>query len=408
MIKVFTLPDLGEGLTDSEIVNWLVAAGDTVELNQPLADVETAKATVELPSPFAGVVTVLHVGPGDVVQVGEPIVSFEVAGADDASPPSSPPEQGGAAMPIGEPAEESEPERLPVPEPELALEREPVLVGYGAEAERGGRPHRRPRKPVTLAPQGVEASPSPSTVDDTQDATRDLDQDRAAETRTPVTGIRRQTAAAMVTSAFTAPQASEFLTIDVTPTLELLESVPTINGHRVGILAAAAKALCIAVRRSPALNAHWDDATDEIVEFRTVNLGIAVATPRGLLVPTIAHAENQTLAELADAIARLAETARAGQTRPSDLAGGTITITNIGVFGVDAGTPILNPGEAAILAMGAIRTLPWEHNNTVALRRVMMLTLTFDHRLVDGEQAARFLTDVGAILANPGAALTMV
>ncbi|MFT2817759.1 dihydrolipoamide acetyltransferase family protein [Leifsonia sp. A12D58] len=403
MIKVFTLPDLGEGLTDSEIVSWLVTAGDTVELNQPLADVETAKATVELPSPFAGVITQLHVGPGDVVQVGEPIVSFDVAGADDDAPQPQPQPQ-----PAEEPEAVADLAQDPDPNPAQVaeLEREPVLVGYGAAAERGGRPIRRPRKPLTLPHQIVETSTVE--VDYSQDGTQEYDHEPTTETRTPVTGIRRQTAAAMVQSAFTAPQASEFLTIDVTPTLELLESLPMSNGHRVGILAAAAKALCIAVRRNPALNAHWDEATDEIVVFHGVNLGIAVATPRGLIVPTIAHAENQTLVELTDAIARLADTARAGQTRPSELTGSTITITNIGVFGVDAGTPILNPGEAAILALGAIRTLPWEHNNAVALRRVMTLTLTFDHRLVDGEQAAKFLTDVGAILARPGVVLTMV
>jgi pyruvate dehydrogenase E2 component (dihydrolipoamide acetyltransferase) len=169
-----------------------------------------------------------------------------------------------------------------------------------------------------------------------------------------------------------------------------------------------AKALCIAVDRTPDVNARWDEQAGEIVQFGAVNLGIAAATPRGLVVPNIAHADRLTLAELADALGQLTELARSGRTAPAQLTGGTITITNVGVFGVDAGTPILNPGEAAILAMGAVRRMPWEYRGEIALRQVMTLSLSFDHRMVDGEQGSRFLTDIGAILAEPGLVLTMV
>jgi pyruvate dehydrogenase E2 component (dihydrolipoamide acetyltransferase) len=218
----------------------------------------------------------------------------------------------------------------------------------------------------------------------------------------------------MVSSAFTAPHVTEFLTVDVTETMELLESLKlkqAFRQSRLNILTIVAKAMCIAVRRTPEVNAHWEDGQDgsaQIIERAAVNLGIAAATPRGLLVPNIAGADRLSLAELADAIGELVATARAGRTAPAQLTGGTITITNVGVFGIDAGTPIINPGEAAILAMGAVRNQPWEYRGEIALREVMTLSLSFDHRMVDGEQGSRFLADIGAILAEPGVVLTMV
>ena len=215
----------------------------------------------------------------------------------------------------------------------------------------------------------------------------------------------------MVASAFTAPHASTSLTVDVTPTLELLEAFTAdraLEGHRISILTLVAKAVTIAVGRNPSLNAHWDEAAGEIVQYGYVNLGIAAATPRGLLVPSIKDADRLRLPDLADAIGHLTQEARAGTTTPADLAGGTITITNIGVFGVDTGTPILVPGQAAILAMGAIRRQPWEFQDQIALRSVMTLSVSFDHRLVDGAEAARFLADVGRILARPGTVLALV
>jgi pyruvate dehydrogenase E2 component (dihydrolipoamide acetyltransferase) len=231
------------------------------------------------------------------------------------------------------------------------------------------------------------------------------------EVRTPIKGIRKFTAAAMVASAFTAPHATEFLTVDVTPTMDLLGKLKTSRAfadHRLTPLTLVAKAVLVALRRNPSLNSRWDEANQEIVQFNYVNLGIAAATPRGLTVPNIKDAEAMSLLELSEALTALTETARAGKTAPAELADGTISITNIGVFGIDAGTPILNPGEAAILAVGAVRKMPWEFQDEVALRQVMTLSLSFDHRLVDGEQGSRFLADVGVILADPGMVLTMV
>ncbi|MHA6694388.1 dihydrolipoamide acetyltransferase family protein [Homoserinimonas sp. A520] len=460
-VKEFAMPDLGEGLTESELVSWNVAVGDTVELNQVIAEVETAKALVQLPSPFAGTVSQLFVEPGTTVLVGSPIVAIEVEGGEgtDAS---------------GKPVAEASP----------SGERNSVLVGYGPPVEGTGRPTRRARSggaapaapaqpeklgPTPPVPNGAPASvgravgsepvetpvataSSPAPVKERPRSTppvrklaADLGIDlatvtgsgpdglitrddvkahseaptasaapassRERETRTPIKGVRKHTAAAMVSSAFTAPHVSEFLTVDVTPTMELLESIKAnraFAGHRINILTVVAKAILIAISRNPSVNSRWDEAAGEIVQFGYVNLGIAAATQRGLIVPNIKDADQLDLVGLADAIGTLTETARAGSTSPADLGGGTISITNIGVFGIDAGTPILNPGEAAILAMGAIRRQPWEYQGEVALRSVMTLSLSFDHRLVDGEQGSRFLADVGTIVSNPGMILTMV
>ena len=475
MIKEFRLPDLGEGLTESEIVAWKVAVGDTVTLNQIIAEVETAKAVVELPSPFAGVVAALHEQPGTVVEVGKPIVSFEVEGDDGGPAPGSGTAGGGGAA--------------------APAKREPNLVGYGAVLETSGRPARRarsfaaaavpvvPTAPVAerveaapvVAVAGPEAAPvvpeagwvetlpasesaeRPRSTPPVRKLAKDLGVDLAVvtgtgefglitrddvrnfvggthlpaapgdlagvsaqapaaaqggrETRTPIKGVRKFTAAAMVSSAFTAPHVTEFLTIDVTPTMELLAKLKASRafaGYKLTPLTLVAKAVLIALKNHPTLNTRWDEAKQEIVQYNYVNLGIAAATPRGLTVPNIKDADRKSLLELSTALTELTDTARAGKTAPAELSGGTISITNIGVFGIDAGTPILNPGEAAILALGAVRKMPWEYQDEVALRQVMTLSLSFDHRLVDGEQGSRFLQDLGAILSDPGMALAMV
>ncbi|WXK91810.1 dihydrolipoamide acetyltransferase family protein [Pseudarthrobacter quantipunctorum] len=477
MIKEFRLPDLGEGLTESEILSWKVGVGDTVTLNQVIAEVETAKAVVELPSPFAGVIKELHEQPGTVVEVGKPIVSFEVA--DDVGPAPS-----GAGGPAASVKDEAAGQAVGQDAGESAAGtpmREPNLVGYGAVVESTGRPARRPRTfpvagpadTVSTAPlpaetqpaavEHVEAAPEqpagerPRSTPPVRKLAKDLGVDLARvtgtgpqglitredvqhfmdsrssepgrpgmpaadhagvqaggggrETRTPIKGVRKFTAAAMVQSAFTAPHATEFLTVDVTPSMELLARLRDSRefaGVKLTPLTLAAKAVLIALRRNPALNSRWDEENQEIVTYNYVNLGIAAATPRGLTVPNIKDADSLSLVRLAEALAALADTARAGKTAPADLSGGTISITNIGVFGIDAGTPILNPGEAAILALGAVRRTPWEYRGDIALRQVMTLSLSFDHRLVDGEQGSRFLADVGALLADPAMVLTMV
>jgi pyruvate dehydrogenase E2 component (dihydrolipoamide acetyltransferase) len=429
------MPDLGEGLTESELVAWHVAVGDTVILNQPLAEVETAKAIVQVPSPFAGVIAKLYAEPGQTVAVGAPLASFELAVA--ASPvvePVSPVVE--PVSPVVEPVEPVE-TVTPVVEPVETVEtRTAILVGYGPAVESGKRPK---RKAHSFTQTDMATLPTDSTrwlavppvrklahdlgVDlgsvvgtgaggaitreDVQGATSASPALGRRDTRTPIKGVRKATAAAMVASAFTAPHVTEFLTIDVTRTMELVTRLKT-AGTSATLLAVVAKAMCLAVPRTPEVNSHWDDAAAEILRFGGVQLGVAVATPRGLLVPVVRDADRLTLSDLTDAIAATAAEARAGGLSPAALTGSTISVTNVGVFGVDAGTPIINPGEAAILAVGAVRRLPWEYKGEVALRDVMTLSLSFDHRLVDGEQGSRFLVDIGSVLADPASVLTLV
>lgn len=480
MIAEFLLPDLGEGLPEAEIVQWHVAEGDAVVLNQTIAEVETAKAIVEIPSPYAGTVQGLHAAAGDVVAVGSPLVSFAV-GVDAGSPASSEPPTPTAAdrlaessgdTPISSAGPRPAADDLRTTAPVETEKATPNLVGYGAAPSSGDRPRRRARRgataildadtavrdaaphdvlrtgPIDLPLERPRSTPPVrklakdlgvdlvlvATAHPGETVTRAHVEEFAARTpteapapastvppavpasadprvtRTPIRGVRKHTAAAMVQSAFTAPHATTFLTLDVTATTELLAVLKTdraLDGHRIGVLAIVAKAVCLALGRTPALNARWDDAAGEIVEYRYVNLGIAAATERGLVVPVIPDADRLPLVELADAIAELAATARAGRTAPAAMTGGTFSITNVGVFGVDAGTPILNPGEAGILAVGAVRRTPWEHRGAIALRDVLTLSLSFDHRLVDGAEAARFLTDVAGVLREPGRAMLL-
>ena len=418
MATDFLLPDLGEGLTDAEIVRWLVKAGDEVTLNQVICEVETAKALVELPSPIVGIVSSLRVAEGETVMVGSPIISF---GANEAAAESErePEEDGRSNMLVGYGPGESDqrsghrrrraaptvtapsPVHSPSPSPALALAPARVLakppvrelarrLGLDLATVTGTGSNGAVIRSDVEAAGGSPESPA-STV-------------TADETRVPISGVRKRTAAAMVSSAFTAPHVTEFVTVDVTPTVELVDRLrahPAFEGARVTPLVLIAKALAIATVRHPELNTRWDDAAEEIVTYRAINLGIAVATPRGLMVPNIRDVNSLTLRELADALSGLASRAREGKTAVTELSGGTISITNIGSFGIDSGTPIINPGEAAILCTGAIRRQPWEFHGEIALRSVMTLSVSFDHRLVDGAEGSAFLAEIGRILADP-------
>jgi pyruvate dehydrogenase E2 component (dihydrolipoamide acetyltransferase) len=411
-VRRFLLPDLGEGLTEAEVVTWHVAAGDTVTLNQVLAEVETEKAVVELPSPFAGTVVELLAQPGDTVAVGAPLVAVDT---------------GGESAEVG-PAEQ---------------EKVSVLVGYGpSEAapsrrrrRRGGdhhdravtppRPEGRPednRRPLAAPPvryaarqAGVDlvdvAGHGPDGIVTREDLAAHLESRvppvvgvPARETRTPVRGVQKHMAEAMVRSVAEAPQACVFLSVDVTPTVELVRRLRA-NRHFEGLhvtpLALAARAMVLALELHPGLNSSWDDTAGVVVTKHYVNLGIAVAGPHGLVVPNVKDANDLSLRELVRALDELTATARETRSTPVDLRGGTITLTNVGVFGVDAGVPILNPGEAAIMAMGAIAPRPWEFEGVVALRQVVTLSLAFDHRLVDGQAASLFLSTVGEMLSDP-------
>ncbi|MFF3092387.1 dihydrolipoamide acetyltransferase family protein [Streptomyces cyaneofuscatus] len=466
--REFKMPDVGEGLTEAEILKWFVQPGDTVTDGQVVCEVETAKAAVELPIPFDGVVHELRFSEGTTVDVGQVIITVDVApGSDEEAPVPAPVQE-------------------PVDEPDASAEepkgRTPVLVGYGvAESSTKRRPRKGAAAPEAAAVAAAvqaelngHAAPAPSVLEDpvgrplakppVRKLAKDLGIDLATvvptgkdgiitredvhaaaapaavaavapsvaassapsvsepvaaaavevtssarETRIPVKGVRKAIAQAMVGSAFTAPHVTEFVTIDVTRTMKLvaeLKEDKDMAGVRVNPLLIIAKALLVAIKRNPEVNAAWDEANQEIVQKHYVNLGIAAATPRGLIVPNIKDAHDKTLPQLAAALGELVTTARDGKTSPAAMAGGTVTITNVGVFGVDTGTPILNPGESAILAVGAIKLQPWVHKGKVKPRQVTTLALSFDHRLVDGELGSKVLADVAAILEQPKRLIT--
>lgn len=457
MRREFKLPDVGEGLTEAEIVRWHVKAGDDVKVNQIVVEIETAKSIVELPIPWDGVVAALLGEEGATIEVGVPIIAIDTT--EPSAPGDAPSSEAVVAaladdMVPNPPAEGAvEPGAHGSPAPKEA--RQAVLVGYGVKT---GATKRRPRRqpsagfPATPVanPSRVEvdnpppapgATPMPSRVavlakppvrklakdlgvdlttiagtgpqgsitrDDVQTAAEQPQQPlrptEQREERIPVKGVRKMTAQAMVSSAFTAPHVTEFLQVDMTATMAAVARLRTLQDFadvKVSPLLLVAKAVLTAVRRHPMINSAWDEAAQQIVIKHYVNLGIAAATPRGLIVPNVKDAHALTLPTLATELAKLTETARAGRTQPAEMSGGTITITNVGVFGVDGGTPILNPGEAAILAFGQVRDMPWVADGELAVRKVTTLSLSFDHRIVDGELGSLFLRDVAAMLEDP-------
>ncbi|TCP57317.1 pyruvate dehydrogenase E2 component (dihydrolipoamide acetyltransferase) [Tamaricihabitans halophyticus] len=435
--KQFPLPDTAEGLTEAEILNWHIQPGDTVAVNQIVIEIETAKAAVELPCPWAGVVTELLVEPGQTVDVGTPIMTVDVdpngAPVDNGAPPAATttvhepaddemkPLVGYGAKPSAAkrrprkgavPAAAPEPAPAPVPEPALQVAVATEVIPLAKP------PVRKLAKELGIDLRGLTGSGEGGVItrDDVQHAANGVapspagaQQPTGGETRVPIRGVRKATAQAMVSSAFSAPHVTEFLTVDVTPMMEFrakLKNSPAFAGVRLTPLAFAAKAMCLAVQRTPDVNAVWDEPAGEIVYKDYVHLGVAAATPRGLVVPKVRDAHTMSLSQLAGALDELTSTARDGKTPPADMLGGTITITNVGVFGVDTGTPIINPGESAILAFGAIRDMPWVVDGQIVPRKVCQLSLSFDHRVVDGEQGSRFLADVGALLSDPAVAMT--
>lgn len=508
----FKLPDVGEGLTEAEIVSWKVKAGDSVEINDIIVEIETAKSIVELPSPYAGTVLALMVDEGQMVDVGTPIISI---GSADEAPPAAP------VTPASTAAQTESDPYLGMAQKAAAVDlsdmdlSNPAASGGGEgeslvgrnKAERG--PQRRARKgsatprtaagaqtqlqlqgafapggaqtdevaavdepavPATSAAPARPADPAPALVPASAQTPRadvralakppvrklakdlgvDLtlltgagpggvitraDVEAAAsgsgtdngwapaseapaprrtdeaprETREPIKGVRKMMAQAMSQSAFTSPHVTEWITVDVTATMQLVERLKArreLAGVRISPLLVLARAVLLAMKRTPDINSYWDDAAQEVVHKHYVNLGIAAATPRGLVVPNVKDADSMSMVELAGALGELTATARDGKTQLAEMAGGTFTITNVGVFGVDAGTPIINPGESAILCFGAINKRPWvSEEGEIVVRDVTTLALSFDHRHIDGEKGSRFLADVAGILADPGSAL---
>ncbi len=440
----FLLPDVGEGLTEAEIVSWKVAPGDIVKVNQVLVEIETAKSLVELPSPFAGTVAALLVAEGQTVDVGTAIITVDGAGVAPTSVPSP------AAPAVNGDARAAVVDTVSSISSESDAASGAVLVGYGSKGHATSR--RRRGEPAVLAPTPPQHAPSarPSSVPAASASAiiakppirklaKDLDVNLATvtatglageitrddvirqaqqasvfrniqtpawgdvrEERIPVKGVRKAIASAMVASAFTAPHVSVFVDVDATRTMEFvkrLKSSPDFAGVKVSPLLIIAKAMIWAVRRNPTVNSAWTD--QEIIVRHYVNLGIAAATPRGLIVPNVKDAQNLSLLQLATALEQLTLTARDGKTSPADMSGGTITITNLGSFGMDTGTPILNPGEVAIVALGTIKQKPWVVDGEVRPRFVTTIGASFDHRVVDGDVASRFLADVASVVEEP-------
>ena len=473
-LAYFNLPDVGEGLTEAEIVTWMVKPGDTVGVNHIICEIETAKSLVELPCPFAGVVTQLLAAEGDTVEVGKPIIAVTVsdgavgvvgtqtgpvqqlhnmvataaeqAAAADAANLQAANLQAAASATVADTAasvaaEEKAPPALVgygvshslggtrrrgrtvpggIPAPAAATSALPIasaqqniVVGLGEENVIAKPPTRALAKELNVditkvTPSGLAGEVTrEDVVAAAQQASvfRNLTTPEAPserETRIPVKGVRKAIATAMVTSAFQAPHVSIFVDVDATRTMEYvkrLKASTDFAGVKVTPLLIMAKAMMWAVRRNPMVNASFTE--EEIIVHNYVNFGIAAATPRGLIVPNIKDADKLSMLDLAKAIEQLATTAREGKTQPADMSNGTITITNIGVFGVDTGTPILNPGECAIVALGSIRPKPWVVNGEIQVRQVTTIGATFDHRVVDGDVASRFVQDVASVIEEP-------
>jgi 2-oxoisovalerate dehydrogenase E2 component (dihydrolipoyl transacylase) len=491
----YKLPDVGEGLTEADIVSWRVKEGDVIEINDIVVEIETAKSLVELPSPYAGTVAALLVAEGETVAVGTPIIRIGDSGEEAAStdfaaarvPEEGPPgpvskgsEQGEVEIDLSNPAASgggegeslvgrNKADRGPTrrarrgaasPASEAGAATQMQLQGAftpgGAQSEAVvesdepavpgavGTPEPAPeptdvralaKPPVRKLAKdlGVElailtgSGPSGSiTRDDVQSAAAGATSSEPGamattsydgpagerEWREPIKGVRKMMAQAMVGSAFSAPHVTEWVTVDVTRTMEFVERL---RGHRdfrdvkVSPLLVLARACTLAIRRTPEINSWWDEQAQEVVFKSFVNLGIAAATPRGLVVPNVKDAERLSLRELADALGELTATAREGRTQPAEMSGGTFTITNVGPFGVDGGTPIINPGESAILCFGAVKRQPWVvgtgKDEQLEIRDVCTLALSFDHRHIDGEKGSRFLSDVAAIMEDPASAL---
>jgi 2-oxoisovalerate dehydrogenase E2 component (dihydrolipoyl transacylase) len=451
-VSKFYLPDVGEGLTEAEIVTWKVKPGDAVEINQVLVEIETAKSLVELPSPYAGQVAELLVAEGETVEVGHPIITIASAGDSMLTAPTPTMAQAAMANEVFVTTESELEGAKDVAEEGSGS----VLVGYGVAGHAATRRRRgnatavTPPAPTTAPIPAAEAPKRLASVPVSEalpviakppirKLAKDLDVNlaeveatglageitredvirhasqasvfrnietpewpEAREERIPVKGVRKAIATAMVQSAFTAPHVSVFVDVDATRTMEFvkrLKNSTDFAGVKVSPLLILAKAMIWAVRRNPTVNSTWTD--QEIIVHHFVNLGVAAATPRGLIVPNVKEAQSLSLLQLAKALEQLTLNARDGKTAPADMANGTITLTNIGVFGMDTGTPILNPGEVGIVALGTIKQKPWVVDGEVRPRFVTTLGASFDHRVVDGDVASRFLADVASVVEEP-------
>jgi len=418
--QAFCLPDLGEGLTEAEVVNWFVGEGDRVLLNQPIVAVETAKAQVEIPSPFAGLVVELHAAAGSSVQVGAPLVTFELPDVEGSDAAASKPKRREVLVGYGpqedDPAsplrrsrriqwERPVPTTRPVAPPLRKLARDlGVNLADVPASDPGGKIS---RDDILAAHQAQVAGTAPENCETRAPDTDPPQQDDLLIERIPITATRRSIAGKMRRSLSEIPQASIWLQIDATPLLEAGEGpVPgSRQTDRVTPLVLTVRALSLALRHHPVVNSTWDEERQEIVVRTAHHVGIATDTGRGLLVPVVRDVNRLSVEGLAPEVKRVVGGARAGSLRPQDLTGSTITLSNIGPTGVEGGTPIINHPESAIVALGAILRRPWVLGDGLAVRDVATLSFTFDHRAIDGAEAGRFLRRLGDLLEQPASIL---
>ncbi|MFB4193153.1 dihydrolipoamide acetyltransferase family protein [Streptomyces carpaticus] len=408
MADTFLLPDLGEGLAGAEIVRWLVEVGDEVTIDQPVVEVETAKAVVEVPCPYAGVVTERFGTVGEEIPVGSPLVRVGARGTTnggqpDAGLPDDGPPDGGSGQVLvgyGTGTTTSPGAPAPAPPPATSAARPAVAVisplvrklardhGIDLRTVRGSGPDGLIlRADIEARTAPPAPAPAPASAPSRETA--------GEATRTPLRGIAATAAARLSRSRAEIPDATCWVDADAT---ELLAAR---RATELPLLALLARVCVAALARYPQLNATFDPADNAIVTFPAVHLGFAAQTDRGLLVPVLRDAHRRTTRELGLGLTRLTESARAGTLAPADLTGSTFTLNNYGVFGVDGSTPILNHPEAAMLGVGRIVPRPWAHEGELALRQVVQLSLTFDHRVCDGAVAGGFLRHVADRVESP-------
>ncbi|MFJ4406996.1 dihydrolipoamide acetyltransferase family protein [Streptomyces sp. NPDC088910] len=441
VVKEFTLPDLGEGLTEAEIVRWLVEVGEVVAIDQPVVEVETAKAVVEVPCPYGGVVTARFGAEGDTLDVGRPLVTVAVGSHSDAAGNPDGPDASGASDASGGAADEGSGN---------------VLVGYGtgtAVTRRRGRVRAVDGSvqaavsvtevPVAGAPvadgpvavisplvrrlareHGLDLRALAGTGPDGLILRADVERAVAApaapavapapapvpagEERVPLRGVRGMVADKLARSRREIPDATCWVDADATELVAARAAMNASGGERISVLALFARIVTAGLARYPELNATVDTERREIVRLPAVHLGFAAQTERGLVVPVVRDAHTRSTAGLSAEIGRLTEAARTGALTPRDLTGGTVTLNNYGVFGVDGSTPILNHPEAAMLGVGRIAPKPWVHQGELAVRHVVQLSFTFDHRVCDGGIAGGFLRFVADCVESPAVLLAAV
>ena len=391
--QTFRLPDLGEGLTEAQLVTWRVEEGAQVEVNAPLCEVETAKAVVVIPSPWAGTIQKLHARPGESVAVGEALVTITSAAAAEAE--STP----GTLVGYGPGAPESGIRRkartaaAPVPETGGEARAAPFVRQLAKEmgvdlaqvkgSGPGGRIVRADVEGAATAPAAAPSAAAPSTD---------------GERRISVVGIRKAIARQMLRSVSTIPQFTEFAIFDATNLMKAREQRKA-SGHSMTPLPYFIAAVVKAVHAYPLMNSSWDENRDEIIVKEPVNVGIAVNTSQGLLVPVLRGADHLELTAIAEKSAQLIDGARAGTLPPGQMSGGTITVTNVGASGpVETGTPIINPPECCVVAFGAIKPRPMVVDGKVVARSGAWISISVDHRIVDGAMATEFLTALVAEL----------